>query len=673
MNLLILGNCQAKGMAELMQAMVEHAGVAHIQLLPAEVGQLRAGKLSILDLKSDRADISTHVAECDLVLLQDGARFIRLFQQGFPHATTKFRFFPRIDFTAFHPDTIHLKNARPTPTGRLHSSIACLGWTRGLSVEETCALFREEVFEALGFFNYWDASIQFLIETGKAAVLPLENLIEGWNRRGPWMYTINHPKLFVLADLAREILTREGISFLPGVEQSMPDKLANDSVWPVYPEIGRRLAVEGNYLFMRPGVRSTSEADRQMGLDEFIRASFDAYSRSREEDFVCERLISSRYQALGSTLKAKRGRSGETSTVPVAAESRTSPKSGRNPYQGLPDYQFWRRAIERLPMREVDPVVRSRFTLKRDDKVATAGSCFAQHIARTLVKHGFNYYIAEQGDNLETEEAQRRNFGVFSARYGNLYTTRQLLQLFDRAYGTFTPADNCWTRSDGRLADPFRPQVEPDGFATIEELEQSRADLFQAVRETFENLDVFVFTLGLTEAWRSRSDGAVYPLAPGVAAGEMDEERHEFVNFSVAEVTADMQAFVDRLLSVNSQAKIILTVSPVPLIATYEDRHVLVSTTYSKSVLRVAAEEISQRNPMCAYFPSYEIITGNYARSEYFESDLRSVKQEGVDHVMRLFLAHYSSEQAGASLDQELMRENALVSEIVCDEEAIDD
>jgi len=134
-----------------------------------------------------------------------------------------------------------------------------------------------------------------------------------------------------------------------------------------------------------------------------------------------------------------------------------------------------------------------------------------------------------------------------------------------------------------------------------------------------------------------------------------------------------MQAFVDRLMRVNPRAKIILTVSPVPLIATYEDRHVLVSTTYSKSVLRVAAEEISQRNPMCAYFPSYEIITGNYTRSEYFDSDLRSVTQEGVDHVMRLFLAHYSSEGAASKLDDELMRENALVNEIVCDEEAIDE
>jgi len=34
--------------------------------------------------------------------------------------------------------------------------------------------------------------------------------------------------------------------------------------------------------------------------------------------------------------------------------------------------------------------------------------------------------------------------GPFSALFGNLYTTVQLLQLFERAYGRFTPAEPAW-------------------------------------------------------------------------------------------------------------------------------------------------------------------------------------------------------------------------------------
>jgi hypothetical protein len=78
-------------------------------------------------------------------------------------------------------------------------------------------------------------------------------------------------------------------------------------------------------------------------------------------------------------------------------------------------------------------------------------------------------------------------------------------------------------------------------------------------------------------------DGAVFPLCPGVLGGTFDKRRHEFVNLDVEDVVADVTAFVSELRAVNPEARVILTVSPVPLIATAEPRHVLVSTIASKS------------------------------------------------------------------------------------------
>ena len=94
---------------------------------------------------------------------------------------------------------------------------------------------------------------------------------------------------------------------------------------------------------------------------------------------------------------------------------------------------------------------------------------------------------------------------------------------------------------------------------------------------------------------------------------------------------------------VNPSAKVILTVSPVPLAATALDQHVLVSTTYSKSALRVACDELCSRFRHVAYFPSYEIVTGSYTRGGYFGRDLRSIVEDGVEHVMRLFFQHATS------------------------------
>lgn len=317
-----------------------------------------------------------------------------------------------------------------------------------------------------------------------------------------------------------------------------------------------------------------------------------------------------------------------------------------NPYSGLPNHHFWRRSASSIEAHLFDPVVRTRFRISASDKVATAGSCFAQHIARRLRQWGNNYFVVEDGARLSEAERTAGQYGLFSARYGNIYTAAQLWQLWREAYGVWEPAQRAWQREDGRWVDPFRPAVEPDCFDDPRSVIAARTLHLSAVRSLFETCDVMVFTLGLTEAWRARADGAVYPLAPGVAGGCFDPEHHIFANFNCAEVEEALVLFLDAVKARNPHLRVILTVSPVPLAATYEDRSVLVSTTYSKAVLRVAAEMITQRFDWVDYFPSFEIITGSPTSGLYYEDDAREVNALGVAHVMRLFRQHYLSEVA---------------------------
>jgi hypothetical protein len=330
---------------------------------------------------------------------------------------------------------------------------------------------------------------------------------------------------------------------------------------------------------------------------------------------------------------------------------------------------------------DVDPVAAFPLRINQETKVATAGSCFAQHIARHLRKSGFNYYVAEAGHPLLLSEIrEKHNYGLFSARYGNVYTARQLWQLFRRAYGEFTPEEGAWIEADGSVKDPFRPTTQPGGFVSVAEMHADRSQHLAAVREMFETLDVFVFTLGLTECWISRADGAVFPLCPGVEGGVFDAEKYGFYNQTVEDVVADMSAFLDRLSAINEAAEIILTVSPVPLMATAEpEAHVLAATTYSKSVLRVATEILRKRYKRVHYFPSYEIITGSFNRGRYYSDDLRNVTEDGVAHVMRLFLQHATEKEPVVTTKEERVnpaddfaaRTQAFV-EVECDEVALD-
>jgi hypothetical protein len=309
-----------------------------------------------------------------------------------------------------------------------------------------------------------------------------------------------------------------------------------------------------------------------------------------------------------------------------------------HPYAALPTKAYWRRAVVDAPL-GADLVAADFLRLSPEDRIATAGSCFAQHIGRHLAGAGFNYIVTEPAHPIvPADVARAASYGIFTARYGNIYTTLQLLQLIERAYGRFVPAETAWHGTDGGLVDPFRPTVQPGGFNSMDELDTDRHRHLACVREAFETLDVFVFTLGLTETWVALRDGAAFPLCPGVAGGLFDPTAHALHNLRAAEVRQQLGAFIERLRAVNPRARVLLTVSPVPLTATADGGHVLAATTYSKAVLRVAAQEAADELPDVFYFPSFEIITGPQAKGRFYAPNLREVTPAGVKQVMGIFL-----------------------------------
>ncbi len=325
-----------------------------------------------------------------------------------------------------------------------------------------------------------------------------------------------------------------------------------------------------------------------------------------------------------------------------------------HPYADLPDRQFWRRGVSSVESFRIDPVNPPRFKICRGDRIATAGSCFAQHISSRLKAFGFNYFVAEDGAGIAESDRENLGYGVFSARYGNIYTVRQLLQLVEECFDAAGPKEGIWETSDGRYVDALRPQIQPGGFASKSEVREERVRHRIHVRRLFRECDVLVFTLGLTECWRSRHDGKIFP------------------NLDAPEVTDDLHRLLGRLKEIRPSIKVVLTVSPVPLIATFEDRHVLVSNTYSKSVLRVAAEAVCRSRDWVEYFPSYEIITGNFTESAYYDADFRNVNAKGVDHVMRTFLRNFIDEpDLIESADAGYFARAA--PHLVCDEEALEE
>lgn len=347
-----------------------------------------------------------------------------------------------------------------------------------------------------------------------------------------------------------------------------------------------------------------------------------------------------------------------------------------NPYSSLPAHAFWRSAVAEPEPSDIAGLWQPKFKILPKHKVSTYGSCFAQHIGRALKARGYNWHCTEVAPRDVPEALAREfNYGIFSSRTANIYTTTLLLQWARWAFEGVPVPDEVW-EEDGRFIDPFRPRIEPGGFESREELLRMRAVVLEAFRRSVTEADFFVFTLGLTERWINRAEGYEYPMCPGTAGGVFDADLHGFENLHYGEVRAALRKAMRIFRAANPKLRFILTVSPVPLTATASGGHVLTATTHSKSVLRAVAGEMAMDRRHTDYFPSYEIITSPVYRGAFFEENLRSVRPDGVDYVMSCFFRDLAARFGGASDTPTPVRQiedepEVSADDIVCEEELL--
>ncbi len=344
-----------------------------------------------------------------------------------------------------------------------------------------------------------------------------------------------------------------------------------------------------------------------------------------------------------------------------------------HPYLDLPANAFWRTAVADRDMMDISGLWAPKFPIRKNTRIVTFGSCFAQHFGRSLREKGFGWFDAEPAPRyLEADSKKRFNYGVFSARTGNIYTSSQLRQWAAWATGASLPPDEVWEK-DGRFYDPFRPRVEPNGFETLREMQRSRDVTIEAMSLSARRNNVFVFTLGLTEAWFNRAGGYEYPMCPGTAGGEFDDKLHVFERQSYDRVLTNLREAIALLRSLNQNLTFLLTVSPVPLTATNSGEHVLVATSASKAILRAVAETVSQENAFVDYFPSFEIINNPVFKGAFFEKNLRSVSQAGVDFVMKSFFDSLDGPAIDAPVKPGVVPAASAdkMDDLLCDEELL--
>ena len=160
-------------------------------------------------------------------------------------------------------------------------------------------------------------------------------------------------------------------------------------------------------------------------------------------------------------------------------------------------------------------------------------------------------------------------------------------------------------------------------------------ELFQNARRC----RVITITLGLIEAWHDRATGLYTNASPPSLRSDPDRFELRVLDFS------DIMAALERihaLLAAHCRPdhRLVVTVSPVPLEATFTGQDVVIANTHSKALLRAAAAEWCAKHENLHYFPSFEIVT-NSDRDLAWRKDGRHVSQELVGHIMDVFVETY--------------------------------
>ena len=251
--------------------------------------------------------------------------------------------------------------------------------------------------------------------------------------------------------------------------------------------------------------------------------------------------------------------------------------------------------------------------ITRDTPLVTMGSCFADNIARFLSKSGYDVHSFVILDRLFTPFALRS------------FTERVLR---DRA-----PAEELlakWNLTPDQVSGVQAALLKKD--ATV------------------------IITHGLSIVWFDRATDEMV-IDPTVKVGTTifrpRFDLYEMRQTSVEENFEAMCETINALRAVNPFVKIVMTLSPIPIIYSASDYPVVAADCISKSTLRIALDQVMRLGLKDVYYyPSFEMLrwAAPMLANVWFDGTLLShVRIDWIAFAVGKFRQYYCVEDSGRS------------------------
>jgi tetratricopeptide (TPR) repeat protein len=244
--------------------------------------------------------------------------------------------------------------------------------------------------------------------------------------------------------------------------------------------------------------------------------------------------------------------------------------------------------------------------VSQNTRFFTMGSCFARNLSKSLMANGYVTRHMEISEYINTTFANR----AFVDWLG-----------------------------DAGIDDAIRERI-------VELLPQgwSKENTLQVIKES----DVFILTLGVAPAFFDRTTGDFVLPRPSALNSRALAEKYLFRTTSVKENVDNVLHLIDFVRNISPHLRIVVTVSPVPLMASFEHESAVQADCLSKSTMRLVAHEVVNNSNISniLYWPSFEIFrwAGSNASNYYAADDGAAwhVSEDKVAGTIKAFVDMFS-------------------------------
>lgn len=290
----------------------------------------------------------------------------------------------------------------------------------------------------------------------------------------------------------------------------------------------------------------------------------------------------------------------------------------------------------------VEPVALPRFEvpfkLRPGEKIFTIGSCFARNVETELSRRGFQLPVWEL---FKRPDFAKLNLGIIN-NYGTPSIYNEIAWAFGEA--PFVPKHHILEVREGKFADiHLEPSLRPEPFEAVLGRRTAIAEAYR----TAASCSVVIMTLGLAELWFDSATGFYLNVAPRPSLIEKHPGRFQLHVLSFEEAFDYLDRAIAILRRNAPSLNVLLTVSPVPMMSTHRPIDVMVANTYSKALLRTAAETVVTKYDFVAYYPSFESVTLS-DRAIAWMDDMVHVTRDMVALNVGRMIEAFIEDEAGA-------------------------